>query len=112
MTSSETRPVRREQSSDHAAPPCCGALRGEPPGPERSGCTRGLPYIAYILIVDTQAELRQHLVRMLEQAGHRATTVATVWEAPEACAAAATARERKPAPAHVTHRGNGLEASV
>jgi CheY-like chemotaxis protein len=71
-----------------------------------------LPYIAYILIVDTQAELRQHLVRMLEQAGHRATTVATVWEAPEACAAAATARERKPAPAHVAHRGNGLEASV
>jgi DNA-binding response OmpR family regulator len=37
--------------------------------------------MAYILIVDTQAELRQQLVRLLDQAGHRATAVATVSEA-------------------------------
>jgi DNA-binding response OmpR family regulator len=37
--------------------------------------------MAFILIVDTQAELRQQLVRLLEQAGHRATAVATVSEA-------------------------------
>jgi DNA-binding response OmpR family regulator len=37
--------------------------------------------MAYILIVDTQAELRQQLVRLLEQAGHRATAVATLSEA-------------------------------
>jgi two-component system OmpR family response regulator len=37
--------------------------------------------MAYILIVDTQAELRQQLVRLLEQAGHRAAAVATISEA-------------------------------
>jgi DNA-binding response OmpR family regulator len=37
--------------------------------------------MAYILIVDTQAEFRQQLVRMLEQAGHRATAVPTISEA-------------------------------
>jgi CheY-like chemotaxis protein len=34
--------------------------------------------MAYILIVDTQPELRQQLVRALEQAGHRAAAVATI----------------------------------
>ena len=37
--------------------------------------------MAYIVIVDTQAELRQQLVRLLEQVGHRATAVATISEA-------------------------------
>jgi DNA-binding response OmpR family regulator len=37
--------------------------------------------MASILIVDSQAEIRQQLVLMLEQAGHRATAVATVSEA-------------------------------
>jgi DNA-binding response OmpR family regulator len=37
--------------------------------------------MAYILIVDSQAEFRQQLVRLLEQAGHRATAVAGVSEA-------------------------------
>jgi DNA-binding response OmpR family regulator len=37
--------------------------------------------MAYILIVDTQVEFRQQLVRLLEQAGHRATAVALVSEA-------------------------------
>ena len=37
--------------------------------------------MAYILIVDTQPELRQQLVRVLEKAGHRAVAVATVSEA-------------------------------
>ena len=35
----------------------------------------------YILIVDSQVEFRQQLVRLLEQAGHRATAVALVSEA-------------------------------
>jgi DNA-binding response OmpR family regulator len=37
--------------------------------------------MAYILIVDSQAEFCQQLVRLLEQAGHRATAVATISEA-------------------------------
>jgi DNA-binding response OmpR family regulator len=37
--------------------------------------------MASILIVDSQAEFRQQLVRLLEQAGHRAVAVATVSEA-------------------------------
>ena len=37
--------------------------------------------MAYVLIVHTQAEFRRQLVRLLEQAGHRATAVATVSEA-------------------------------
>jgi two-component system OmpR family response regulator len=37
--------------------------------------------MAYILIVDTQPELRHRLVRLLESAGHRAAAVATVSEA-------------------------------
>jgi two-component system nitrogen regulation response regulator GlnG len=37
--------------------------------------------MARILIVDTQAELRYQLVRLLEQAGHRTTAVATISEA-------------------------------
>jgi DNA-binding response OmpR family regulator len=37
--------------------------------------------MAYILIVDSQVEFRQQLVRLLEQAGHRATAVASVSEA-------------------------------
>ena len=37
--------------------------------------------MAYVLIVDSQAEFRQQLVRLLEQAGHRAAAVATVSEA-------------------------------
>jgi DNA-binding response OmpR family regulator len=37
--------------------------------------------MARILIVDTQSELRYQLVRLLEQAGHHATAVATVSEA-------------------------------
>jgi two-component system, NtrC family, nitrogen regulation response regulator GlnG len=37
--------------------------------------------MAYVLIVDTQAEFRQQLVRVLERAGHRATAVATLSEA-------------------------------
>ena len=37
--------------------------------------------MARILIVETQTELRHQLVRLLEQAGHRATAVATVSEA-------------------------------
>lgn len=37
--------------------------------------------MARILIVETQTELRHQLVRLLEQAGHRATAVATISEA-------------------------------
>src|SRR5215472_13031758 len=37
--------------------------------------------MAYVLIVDSQAGVRQQLVKLLEQAGHRATAVATVSEA-------------------------------
>src|SRR5580693_1702769 len=37
--------------------------------------------MAYILIVDSQVEFRQQLLRLLEDAGHRATAVATVTEA-------------------------------
>jgi CheY-like chemotaxis protein len=37
--------------------------------------------MAYILIVDSQVEFRQQLVRLLEQAGHRGTAVASVSEA-------------------------------
>ena len=37
--------------------------------------------MSYILIVDTQAQLRQQLVRLLESAGHRAAAVATISEA-------------------------------
>jgi two-component system nitrogen regulation response regulator GlnG len=37
--------------------------------------------MAYIIIVDTQAEFRTQLVRLLERAGHRATAVATIAEA-------------------------------
>jgi len=40
-----------------------------------------LAYMARILIVDTQSELRHQLVRLLEQAGNSATAVATVSEA-------------------------------
>ena len=39
--------------------------------------------MAYILIVDSQAEFRQQLLRLLEQSGHRAAAVATVSEAAE-----------------------------
>jgi two-component system, OmpR family, response regulator len=45
-----------------------------------SGTKRWLD-MARILIIDTQAELRHQLVRLFEQAGHRATAVATVSEA-------------------------------
>jgi len=37
--------------------------------------------MAYVLIVDSQAEFRRQLIRLLEQAGHRATAVATVSKA-------------------------------
>ena len=37
--------------------------------------------MAYVLIVDSQAEFWQELLRHLEQAGHRAVAVATVSEA-------------------------------
>jgi|SRR5271165_3275253 len=37
--------------------------------------------MAHILIVDTQSELRHRLVRLLEQAGHRTTAVATISQA-------------------------------
>jgi|SRR5215469_7200833 len=37
--------------------------------------------MAYILIIDSQAEFRHQLVRLLEQVGHRAIAVATVSEA-------------------------------
>ena len=37
--------------------------------------------MAYVLVVDSQAGVRQQLVRLLEQAGHRATGVATISEA-------------------------------
>jgi two-component system, OmpR family, response regulator len=37
--------------------------------------------MAFILIVDTQAQLRQQLARLLESAGHRAAAVATISEA-------------------------------
>jgi DNA-binding response OmpR family regulator len=37
--------------------------------------------MARILIVNTQTELRHQLVRLLEQAGHLATAVATISEA-------------------------------
>lgn len=37
--------------------------------------------MASILIIDSQAEFRQRLVRLLEQSGHRATAVATLSEA-------------------------------
>ena len=37
--------------------------------------------MAHILILETQAELRQQLVRLLEKAGHRAAAVATITDA-------------------------------
>jgi DNA-binding response OmpR family regulator len=37
--------------------------------------------MAYILIVDSQAASRQHLITLIEQAGHRAEVVATIAEA-------------------------------
>lgn len=37
--------------------------------------------MAYILIVDSEAVSRQHLIYLIEQAGHRATAVATIAEA-------------------------------
>ena len=37
--------------------------------------------MARILIIDTQTELRHQLVRLLEQAGHSAASVATISEA-------------------------------
>jgi DNA-binding response OmpR family regulator len=37
--------------------------------------------MAYILIVDSQAEFRQQLLRSLEEAGHRGTAVGTITEA-------------------------------
>src|SRR5262249_33173537 len=37
--------------------------------------------MAYILIVDSQAQFRQQLVRALESAGHQAAAVATITEA-------------------------------
>ena len=37
--------------------------------------------MAYILIVDSQAASRQHLIHLIEQAGHRAEVVATIAEA-------------------------------
>jgi CheY-like chemotaxis protein len=37
--------------------------------------------MAYILILDSQAEIRHQLILLLEQAGHRATAAATVSEA-------------------------------
>jgi DNA-binding response OmpR family regulator len=37
--------------------------------------------MAYVLIVDTQAEFRQQLVRLLEKVGHRAAAVPTISEA-------------------------------
>lgn len=40
--------------------------------------------MAYVLIVDTQAAFRQQLVRLIEQAGHRAVAVATIAEAASA----------------------------
>jgi hypothetical protein len=83
MTSPETKQVRREQSSNHAA------LRLVWGSSRRAASIRNdVPArivnsdMAYILIVDSQAEFRQQLVRLLEQAGHRATAVATVSEAP------------------------------
>ena len=45
-----------------------------------SGAKRWLD-MARILIVETQTELRHQLVRLLEQAGHLATAVATISEA-------------------------------
>ena len=43
--------------------------------------------MAFVLIVVTQADLRGQLVRALEQAGHRATAVATVSQAAQILAA-------------------------
>jgi DNA-binding NtrC family response regulator len=37
--------------------------------------------MAYILIVDSQAQFRHQLVRLLESAGHQAAAVATITEA-------------------------------
>ena len=45
--------------------------------------------MAFILIVDTQSELRGQLVRALERAGHRATAVATVSQGAQILAAGA-----------------------
>ena len=48
---------------------------------ERSSGAKRWFDMARILIVETQTELRQQLVRVLEQAGHLATAVATISEA-------------------------------
>lgn len=37
--------------------------------------------MAYILIIDREAVFRQHLIHLIEQAGHRAIAVATIAEA-------------------------------
>ena len=44
-------------------------------------CAQSFLYMAIVLIVDSQAGVRQQVVRLLAQAGHRATAVATVSEA-------------------------------
>jgi DNA-binding response OmpR family regulator len=43
--------------------------------------------MAFVLIVETQVDLRGQLVRALEQAGHRAAAVATVSQAAQILAA-------------------------
>lgn len=48
---------------------------------ERSVCAQSFLYMAIVLIVDSQAGVRQQVVRLLAQAGHRATAVATISEA-------------------------------
>ena len=48
---------------------------------ERSVCAQSFLYMAFVLIVDSQAGVRQQVVRLLAQAGHRATAVATISEA-------------------------------
>src|SRR5438132_12740283 len=57
--------------------PCSASLRVL----ERPCCNRRWLDMARILIVDTQTDLRHRLVRLLEEAGHSATAVATIAEA-------------------------------
>jgi DNA-binding response OmpR family regulator len=81
MTSSETKPVRREQAGRPRRTKLLRRSSRLPTLPGTVALYESLPYMAYILIVDSQAEFRHRLLRLLEQAGHRATAVATVSEA-------------------------------
>jgi hypothetical protein len=66
---------------DVASPRRQTTARNPGVGQERSFRPMSYFDMAFILIVDSQAEFRQQLLRCLEEAGHRATAVGTTIEA-------------------------------